>query len=388
MSSISSKLDDLRITQPLVTLVAEGVARRAIDAGCKEAVIDSAARVIQTAWRDRWKCSICLDDAWTQSDSLSKTKAIGKAICGHSFHLDCAAGWGRGNPCPLCKTEHVFKEMLPDPKPLFDAVKAQDSKQLVDLLDSGVNPNVIGEEGRTPLHLAAGLESEGCIRALIKSGAQVNLPDNRGLRPLHYAATFSNASSTRALLIARADPNALSDSETTPLHIAVEGGALDYIKLLVEARADPFKGKKGETPLDLAMLSRSTAIFKYLLHADEIPAVDSREFQAMQDTLTPWMLTNSRPTSPNAGYRTRSVSPEGEYRISPANSQRFQAIQHTDAPSPTLTISRPVTPEVESPTTFGDLQQRESREFHLGPFAIAALSVASFYAYSWWQAQE
>ena len=54
-------------------------------------------------------------------------------------------------------------------------------------LTKGVDVNQKNDEGRTPLHLAAGIANKEIAELLIEKGANINSRDKRGLTPLDYA---------------------------------------------------------------------------------------------------------------------------------------------------------------------------------------------------------
>lgn len=55
------------------------------------------------------------------------------------------------------------------------------------LLDAHANPNRVGENGDTPLHIAARLGHLDVQRLLIKSGADTKMPNRDGLTPVDFA---------------------------------------------------------------------------------------------------------------------------------------------------------------------------------------------------------
>ena len=73
------------------------------------------------------------------------------------------------------------------------------------LLEAGANVN--GTQSVTPLHVAAGHESENVMILLMENGANINRQDSNGLTPLHYATCFDNFECVKVLLEKGADTN-------------------------------------------------------------------------------------------------------------------------------------------------------------------------------------
>lgn len=78
-------------------------------------------------------------------------------------------------------------------KKLFEIAKKssindQDIEEFKELLDSGCDPNIKDEYGRTPLHLSSGRGHIALVKLLINYGADASAKDNQGSTPLHYAA--------------------------------------------------------------------------------------------------------------------------------------------------------------------------------------------------------
>ena len=133
------------------------------------------------------------------------------------------------------------------------------------LLAKGANPNIAGFRGRLPLHNAIFNGYMDTVEALVAAKAELNVrAPQSGKYPLHYAAYFGNLKTAQLLLKNRADPNVCSVDGDTPLFFAA-GLAMDttnkpakplleMVKLLLQYGADPIsKRKNGETPLQVAL---------------------------------------------------------------------------------------------------------------------------------------
>jgi len=73
--------------------------------------------------------------------------------------------------------------------PLKVAVVRQDLIAVTDLLIAGANPNIQGEDDCTPLHHAAGSDSEAIVRLLLGYGASTQIRDRYGNTPIEYASS-------------------------------------------------------------------------------------------------------------------------------------------------------------------------------------------------------
>jgi ankyrin repeat protein len=157
------------------------------------------------------------------------------------------------------------------------------------LLVRGADPNARDQRGQTALHKAVIFDSPDhkAMRALLKRGANIKLQGDDGGTPLHLAAWLSRASSVEALLAAGADPNARDQLGQTPLHhastpqpTASPENAARAIHLLAASGADAdAHAANGDTPLHLAALAGSVLATRTLLnegaHVD-VPGLGGR----------------------------------------------------------------------------------------------------------------
>ncbi len=151
--------------------------------------------------------------------------------------------------------------------------KAETADYVVKLVGQGLRVNVQNDQGVTPLHQAAALESPALLEAFLSHGAAVNTPSTEGWTALHSAVTSGNEKCVEILLahgahIAGAGrlPDGISlpilnRPAHTPLEIAVAEGHSDIIRQLIAAGAD------GEDSLYLAYQRNRLATFKRLLES-------------------------------------------------------------------------------------------------------------------------
>jgi ankyrin repeat protein len=116
------------------------------------------------------------------------------------------------------------------------------------------NPNVKGEQGNTPLHLAC---KRGCIdnaKHLINvCHCDRNVPNESLELPIHVAACQSVKELVK-MLATPENVQAKTDNDDTPLHIACKQAELDVVEFLISFKCDlALPNKQGDTPLHIAV---------------------------------------------------------------------------------------------------------------------------------------
>jgi ankyrin repeat protein len=120
------------------------------------------------------------------------------------------------------------------------------------LLDARANPNIQDKQGRTALHLFLLQHPDSeCIPMIAKAGADLSAKDNEGKTPLHYLAAYGGPCDIFAT--GKVDLNARDNDADTPSHIAAKSGRGDVFNWLAQHGADlNATNKAGETPRLLA----------------------------------------------------------------------------------------------------------------------------------------
>lgn len=118
---------------------------------------------------------------------------------------------------------------------LHDAISDNNLDKMVGLLQSGHDPNNVGQSGRTPLiHVIARQMDAGYlyVSELLRLGADPSAPDTLGATPLHYAAIQGSAGIVKLLADSGADVRADMGEGSTVLAFAYQNGHLEIASML------------------------------------------------------------------------------------------------------------------------------------------------------------
>jgi len=109
----------------------------------------------------------------------------------------------------------------------------------------------------TPLHYAAEKGHKDITELLIAKGADVNAKDIKGRTPVDVALRRDHSEVVKLLIEKGADVS---------LHVVARIGALAKVKSLIEEEADVnAENLKGETPIDIAMMSNRKDVVELLI---------------------------------------------------------------------------------------------------------------------------
>jgi ankyrin repeat protein len=140
---------------------------------------------------------------------------------------------------------------------LHEAVRANDAKRLVLLLEAGQAVNETDFVLGTPLHAAVAQGSVPLAKILISHGADLEAPsEDRGARAIHLAANFGDLEMLNLLLDAGADIEAQDQTGQRPLLIAAATNNLKVVKVLLDRDADNAARESGEGQTPLMRASR------------------------------------------------------------------------------------------------------------------------------------
>ncbi|MBR5599279.1 MAG: ankyrin repeat domain-containing protein [Alphaproteobacteria bacterium] len=191
-------------------------------------------------------------------DSETKAKAIG-------FCIDCGAD------------VNAYEKDERFSSPILHSASFCGYREVVEvLLEKGADINAKSYYGICPdmtaLHMAVLGGQREMSELLIEKGVNVDERNESETTALAYAVEKGNKEIAELLVEAGADVNAKANfDKVTILHKAVEGGNKEIVELLLEKGADInakaliyFKGEKGGTPLDWAVISDQKEIVEIL----------------------------------------------------------------------------------------------------------------------------
>lgn len=149
---------------------------------------------------------------------------------------------------------------------LFESVKTQLFVKVERFLNQGAEANATDDDGRTPMHYAAGLDNIDIVELLERNEGWLDISDGYGGTPLHWAA-MKNALQVINYFVQKEInlDDELKNGET-PLLLALRGRALPAAILLINSGADiNHIDHKGRTPLYWAVTLKSKEIIQLLL---------------------------------------------------------------------------------------------------------------------------
>ena len=165
-----------------------------------------------------------------------------------------------------------------DPNPVLSvidrrlhlAVNKGNLNDLERLLDQGVNPDSLLQDGTTPLHLASQGGNKGMVELLLNYEANPELKTKNGSTALILASQFGHSEVVDALL--EKHPNLINQvviDDFNPLIIAAQEGHLQVVKILLDRGVDPkLTTAHGSSALHLASQRGNLKVVKTLVKKD------------------------------------------------------------------------------------------------------------------------
>eukprot|EP00794_Sanderia_malayensis_P004801 gene4801-5428_t len=156
-----------------------------------------------------------------------------------------------------------------------------------DKVELHFDPELLLENGLTPLMLACRDNKFGIVEKLLELGNPVNDLDKDGKSALYYAASTASENVVKALLAAKADPNVTAgDNDRSCLHQACarSSGAIEIVKALLKVMGKEAKlvpDNTGYCPLHIASTTRNSLLVKELLqsHVEEQIKATDKEYR-------------------------------------------------------------------------------------------------------------
>ncbi|KDO35505.1 hypothetical protein SPRG_18793 [Saprolegnia parasitica CBS 223.65] len=137
---------------------------------------------------------------------------------------------------------------------------------VLDLLNLGLDPNVLMDNGVTPLYLACQMGHHTIVETLLARGADPNFTRAGGVSCLYIASQEGKLDVVGCLTKYHVDVTATMDDKSAALHIAARMGHRDIALHLLMHGADPNgQTRSGLTPLLIACEEGHVALVAYLL---------------------------------------------------------------------------------------------------------------------------
>ncbi|NNC86858.1 MAG: L,D-transpeptidase family protein [Akkermansiaceae bacterium] len=188
--------------------------------------------------------------------------------------------------------------------PLAAAVRGEDERMVMILLDAGARHDVAGREGQQPLHLALARDAGAIVRDLIAHGADVNEPFGEGGDSEFIAQVKSDGFIKWHLR---------NDKRVTPLMMAADRKDLEMARLLLDhgAKTSIYTSRHRYWPIGMAARRQDVKMMKLLLGRD--PERNERWAKVDLSQQRAWVyneagktIYSTRISSGMKGYRTRT----------------------------------------------------------------------------------
>jgi len=169
---------------------------------------------------------------------------------------------------------------------IHEAAAAGDSDAVERFLAEGVDVNVRGEMGLTPLHVAARNGHAGVVELLLERGADLEATDKGHMTALYWAATCGSLETVKMLVAKGANVNAKNKHGATPLAAVAmgRGECLEVALFLLDKGADiSVRHSDGSTILHKAVLNGEPDVLRLLIENGADPAVKDKDGKTALD---------------------------------------------------------------------------------------------------------
>ncbi|XP_033494033.1 protein phosphatase 1 regulatory subunit 16A [Epinephelus lanceolatus] len=159
------------------------------------------------------------------------------------------------------KKARTTKVTFPKAVTLLDAAARNDLEEVRELLNNGVSPDLVNEDGLTALHQCCIDDFVEIVQCLLDAGACVNACDSELWTPLHAAATCGHTGLVQLLVQAGADLLAVNADGNMPYDLCEDEATLELLEMVMaeqgitQDRIDECRGAK-----EVAMLADIRAL--------------------------------------------------------------------------------------------------------------------------------
>ncbi|KAK5898433.1 hypothetical protein CgunFtcFv8_015851 [Champsocephalus gunnari] len=153
------------------------------------------------------------------------------------------------------KKARTIKVTFPQSITLLDAAARNDVEEVRELLNNGVSPDLVNEDGLTALHQCCIDDFVEIVQCLLDAGGCVNACDSELWTPLHAAATCGHTGLVQLLIQAGADLLAVNADGNMPYDLCEDEATLELLEMVMaeqgitQDRIDECRGAKEKAML-------------------------------------------------------------------------------------------------------------------------------------------
>ncbi|XP_033964167.1 protein phosphatase 1 regulatory subunit 16A [Pseudochaenichthys georgianus] len=153
------------------------------------------------------------------------------------------------------KKARTIKVTFPQSITLLDAAARNDVEEVRELLNNGVSPDLVNEDGLTALHQCCIDDFVEIVQCLLDAGGCVNACDSELWTPLHAAATCGHTGLVQLLIQAGADLLAVNADGNMPYDLCEDEATLELLEMVMaeqgitQDRIDDCRGAKEKAML-------------------------------------------------------------------------------------------------------------------------------------------
>lgn len=156
------------------------------------------------------------------------------------------------------------REKAPDD--FIKAIEKGNVREVDSLLKAGADVNASGNDGKTPLMVAAKKGHSDIALLLINKGAEVNATNSNGTTALMFFSAHGDVNVVRLLYDKGAKTDTIDKDGWTALARAAEGGHIEVLRALIKAGADVnLQNEAGNTALIKAVMKGQIKVIKELI---------------------------------------------------------------------------------------------------------------------------